>query len=624
MCGIAGVYGLNKGVDANAIVSRMILKLSHRGPDAEGTYANDGVVLGHTRLSIIDLTADSNQPFNSLDGRYTLVFNGEIYNYKQLRKQLTHEFITNSDTEVVLASFEKWGIDCCSRFNGMFAFAVWDQKEKTLFIARDRLGIKPLYFYNANDSFVFSSEIRSLLASGIVPKKLNSDALIDYMRYQTVHAPETIIDGVEVLPPGHYIKIAEDDVVTGQYWHIIQNHKSHTLDKSRDEVKFDIRELLKNSVKRRLVSDVPFGAFLSGGIDSSIVVGLMNEVGVNDLKTFSITFEEEKFSEAKFARMIANKFGTDHQEIKLTPTDFINELPHALSAMDHPSGDGPNTYIVSKATKEAGVTMALSGLGGDELFAGYDIFKRSYDLESKKYLNSFPKLIRQIGGAVLKTVKPTVASQKIYEILKSDYIHFEYTYPVSRQVMLDHELINLVSRDLLPDNVVFQQINAQLGVGSSGIGLPILSKVSYAEITTYMQNVLLRDADQMSMAHALEVRVPFLDHELLEYVFAIPDEFKYPIYPKKLLVESVGDLLPPEVVHRPKMGFTFPWEHWLKNELRTFCEERIDSFSRRAEINGEPVWDYWKSFLAGSTAIKWSKIWYLVVLENWLIENEID
>lgn len=623
MCGIAGVFGVGNEQDAKSIVSNMTGKLKHRGPDAEGMYSDELIALGHRRLAIIDLSDDSNQPFSSADGRYVLVFNGEIYNYKQLRDELTYPFRTNSDTEVVLASYQKWGAECCAKFNGMFAFAVWDTKEKTLFMARDRVGIKPLYFYNSKDRFVFSSEIRSLLSSEIVPKKINSDALLDYLRYQTVHAPQTIIDGVEMLPAGHYLTISQDEVATGQYWNLLDNHIRHDARLSADEFKFEIRNRLKRSVERRLVSDVPFGAFLSGGIDSSIVVGMMRESGINELKTFSVTFEEEEFSEAKYARLIAEKFETDHHEIKQTPEDFLRELPNALSSMDHPSGDGPNTYVVSKATKEAGVTMALSGLGGDELFAGYDIFKRSYELESKKYLNSFPKLFRQLGGAAYKTLRPTVAAQKVNEILKGDHIHFEYTYPVSRQVMLDHELINLVHRDLLPENTVFRHINAQLGVGSSGIKLPVLSKVSYSEITTYMENVLLRDSDQMSMAHALEIRVPFLDHELLEYVFAIPDAIKYPHYPKKLLVESVGDLLPNEVVHRPKMGFTFPWEKWMKNEMKTYCEERIISFADREQIRGSKIKSYWNLFLRGSGKIQWSKIWFIVVLENWLSENEV-
>ncbi len=624
MCGIAGIHGEIDGIDTQEVASKMLEKLTHRGPDAQGVFVSEEIVLAHRRLSIIDLSVSSNQPFTNSSGRFSLVFNGELYNYKELKSQLNYNFTTNSDTEVVLAAYEEWGPDCCRRFNGMFAFAIWDKVEKSLFIARDRMGIKPLYFYNSNNLLVFASEIRALLESGLVPKKVNKNALIDYVRYQTVHAPETIIEGVEMLPAGHYIKICADELETGKYWSILDNYSQRSQTQSRAEIKHHIRSLLKKSVERRLVSDVPFGAFLSGGIDSSVIVGLMSEVAENNVKTFCVTFEEEEFSEAKYARMIADKFGTTHQEIKLTPNDFLKDLPFALSAMDHPSGDGPNTYVVSKATKEAGVSMALSGLGGDELFAGYDIFKRSLDLESKKFLNSFPKILRQLGGGLLKTIRPSVATDKINEILKGDRIHFEYTYPVSRQVSMDNELIKMFNREQLPKNAVFSHLNNNVGVGSSGISLPVLSKVSFAEMTTYMQNVLLRDTDQMSMAHSLEVRVPFLDHELVEYVFGISDAIKYPNYAKQLLVESVGDLLPPEIVHRPKMGFTLPWEQWMKGDLKSFCEERIEKFAKRQEVNEDYIMRNWDSFLSGHKSIKWSKLWYLIVLENWLTENEIE
>jgi asparagine synthase (glutamine-hydrolysing) len=624
MCGIAGIYGLNDGEQARESVTRMMEKLVHRGPDSNGIFSADEVTLGHQRLSIIDLSADASQPFKSQDGRYTVVFNGEIYNYRELRNKLDYDFKTNSDTEVLLAAYVKWGRACCSELNGMFAFAVWDNLEKTLFLSRDRLGIKPLYFYNTNKQLVFSSELRSLLASGLVPRKMNVDGLVDYLRYQTVHCPQTIIDGVEMLPPGHYILISREELISERYWDLTKDHSKESFGQSPEEVKDQIRKKLEGAVKRRMIADVPYGAFLSGGIDSSAVVGLMSKVSANAVKTFSVTFEEEAYSEAKYARMVAEKFGTRHEEIRLRPKDFLQELPNALAAMDHPSGDGPNTFVVSKATKEAGVTMALSGLGGDELFAGYDIFKRSVALDTKKYLHSFPKIFRQFGGGVLKTLKPSVASDKIYELLKGDFLHFEYTYPISRQVLLDKEVSRLLKRDLLPGNAVFQLVDSAVGLESVGLTLSTLSKVSYAEMTTYMQNVLLRDTDQMSMAHTLEVRVPFLDHELVEYVFPISEELKYPNFPKQLLVESLGDLLPKEIVHRPKMGFTLPWDQWMRTELRSFCEERIVSFADRKEINGARIKSYWDSFLKRDGTIQWSKIWFIVVLENWLNENGVS
>ena len=352
-------------------MEKMIAKQNHRGPDASGTYVNDFVAFGHNRLSIIDLEASSNQPFYSKDNKFILIFNGEIYNYKEIRESLPdYHFRTNSDTEVVLAAYQTWGTNCVHQFNGMFAFAIWDVEKRTLFIARDRLGIKPLYIYDNNESIVFSSEIRSLMECSLVKKKIDKDSFVDYLRYNTVHAPKTIIEGVKMLMPGHYIWVSDDEYKNEPYWDINKYINRKSDNQSYEEIKMDVKDRLTKSVKRRLVADVPFGAFLSGGIDSSAIVALMSEVTDKPLKTFNISFAEEAFSEAKYARIIAKKYKTDHTEIKLTPADFLAELPSALSGMDHPSGDGPNSFIVSKATKEAGVAMALSGLGGDELFAG--------------------------------------------------------------------------------------------------------------------------------------------------------------------------------------------------------------------------------------------------------------
>ncbi len=623
MCGINGIYGLKNLTDVKSTLIRMNQAIQHRGPDSTGVVIHDEIGLGHQRLAIIDLKDESNQPFVSQDKRYTLIFNGEVYNFKEVRARLDYSFKTESDTEVVLAAYMEWGEKCLSAFNGMFAFAIWDDLEKSLFVARDRLGIKPLYFHHSKDQFVFSSEIRGLLASGLVPANLSTPALVDYLRYQTVHTPNTILDGVQMLPPGTWMKLTHDEVKTREYWNLSSNYSQKGSRMAPDDVKKEVRSLLTASVERRLISDVSFGAFLSGGIDSSAVVGLMSQVSDKTVKTFSVTFDESEFSEARYAKMVAEKFGTQHTEIKLTPQDFLRDLPDALNAMDHPSGDGPNTFVVSRVTKEAGVTMALSGLGGDELFAGYDIFKRSVSLHEKRYLQSFPKALRQIGGKLLQLIKPSVSSDKIYEILKGDRMNFEYTYPLSRQVLLDHKLVDLLQKEKLPENAVFNIVNDRLGVDSSGITLPLLSKVTYAEIYTYMQNVLLRDTDQMSMAHALEVRVPFLDHELAEFVFGLGDSVKYPTYPKKLLVESLGELLPKEIVHRPKMGFTFPWESWMRTELKGFCEERLHSFATRDEINGRHLISMWSDFLAGRKSCKWSHLWYIIVLENWLDANGV-
>ena len=603
----------------------MIAKQNHRGPDASGTYVNDFVAFGHNRLSIIDLEASSNQPFYSKDNKFILIFNGEIYNYKEIRESLPdYHFRTNSDTEVVLAAYQTWGTNCVHQFNGMFAFAIWDVEKRTLFIARDRLGIKPLYIYDNNESIVFSSEIRSLMECSLVKKKIDKDSFVDYLRYNTVHAPKTIIEGVKMLMPGHYIWVSDDEYKNEPYWDINKYINRKSDNQSYEEIKMDVKDRLTKSVKRRLVADVPFGAFLSGGIDSSAIVALMSEVTDKPLKTFNISFAEEAFSEAKYARIIAKKYKTDHTEIKLTPADFLAELPSALSGMDHPSGDGPNSFIVSKATKEAGVTMALSGLGGDELFAGYDIFPRAVSLLDKKWVYSFPIGIRRLIGKALKIVKPTIASDKVVETITQKYLELPFYYPINRQVLNDELISNLTGIGILPENAVYRIGLNGIDVNAPGFKSPFLSKVSYMEMNTYMQNVLLRDTDQMSMAHSLEVRVPFLDHELVEYVCGVADEHKFPYSPKKLLVDSLGDLLPKEIVNRPKMGFTFPWEQWMKNELKDFCIKNLTNLVDRELLDKKQLWDMWDRFLKGNQKATWSRLWPLVVLGFWLEENEVE
>jgi len=623
MCGISGIVSsvLSSGKALPAL-QRMNKSLAHRGPDDEGTWQDEYAYLGHRRLSIIDLSEAGKQPMLSYDKRYVIVYNGELYNFKELKLQLqravqgTQErpyfFATQTDTEVILAAYMRWGKDCLNYFNGMFAFAIYDKLEKTIFIARDRLGIKPLYYSFQDQTLVFASEIRAIAGSGLVEKKINANALPDYLQYQTVHAPQTILQDVHLLLPGHFLWMEKNELTVKAWWKIEKAVNYESEGKTYEQVCGDIKNLFYAAVERRLVADVPFGAFLSGGIDSSAVVGAMSQVSSQKVKTFSVVFDESEFSEARYSQMIAKKFNTDHHEIKLSPQNFMEQVPEALSAMDHPSGDGPNTYIVSKATRKAGITMALSGLGSDELFCGYDIFKRSYKLEKQYWLNLVPRLFRVPAGFALKTFKQNVSSQKIAEIISKPAINFNYSYPVARQVLADHTIKKLLSRSELPMNSVYRFLRLLDFDDKSRR----LSKYSIAEISTYMQNTLLRDTDQMSMAVALEVRVPFLDHKLVEYVLGVKDKFKFPHTPKKLLTDSLKELLPDEVVNRKKMGFVLPWAIWMKNELRPFCEENLrhlpDFGFNEKEIN-----NLWNKFLLGDPQVNWSRIWPLVSLGNY-------
>lgn len=627
MCGINGFISNTFSVDQKKeIVQKMNVSLSHRGPDNDGLWSDDLIALGHRRLSIIDLSSDGNQPFFSTDKRYVIIYNGELYNYKELKLELQRAsqgsndkpyfFKTNTDTEVVLAAFIRYGTKCLQLFNGMYAFAIYDTLEKKLTVARDRLGVKPLYYYYGEEGFLFSSEIRPIIQSKIKTFSLNKDVLAEYIMYQTVYAPNTIVKSVKMLLPGNYLEYQNNTASVAEYYSL-NNFTKTITDLSYPETCAKVNELLTQSVHQRLVADVPFGAFLSGGIDSSAIVGLMSKVSSEKIQTFNISFDESEFSESKYAKLIAKKFNTQHHEIKLTPQDFLHQLPEALAAMDHPSGDGPNTYVVSKATKQAGVTMALSGIGGDEIFAGYDVFKRMMELQKKSWMNALPLFSRKLTGYAIQKRKKTIAGYKIEELLGQQTINFNSAYPLNRSAFTYKELSEFI-KNVDP----YKNINSIVSKVPQ-IKDHLLSSVSISEINTYLQNVLLRDADQMSMAVALEVREPFLDYKLIDFVLGVNDEKKYPHTPKKLLIDSLGDLLPSEIVNRPKMGFTLPWQIWLKNDLKSFCEKNITEFSNYDFCNKKNVEDLWKRFLNNDNTVTWSRIWHLVVLNNWIKENNI-
>ena len=647
MCGIAGIHGLEGLSDPEGLVRRMTDAIAHRGPDAEGVLRLGNNVLGHRRLSIIDLSPESNQPFTSNDGRYTISYNGEIYNYRELKRELENDvsgspllviasgakrgrgaggevvFRTGSDTEVLLAAYARWGSQCLHRLHGMFVLAIHDNATDELFIARDRMGIKPLYWSRVGERILFASEVRALLASGLVPRELDRDALIDHLRYQTVHEPATLLKHVRMLEAGHSMRITKGEVSIERWYDLVGAAKAAARELPINEVHREVRERLSRAVEKRLVSDVPFGAFLSGGIDSSAVVGLMAQASTAPVHTFSVVFNEPEFSEEKYARIVADKFRTEHTAIRLKPEDMLRMLPDALAAMDHPSADGPNTYVVSKVTKEAGITMALSGLGGDEVFAGYPVFARSIALWQKRWITSVPRSLRSAAASMISAIRPSIQSEKLGELLRLDDLTVASTFPVSRLVFTDRELALMVSGDLASPNRVAEIMRSRLKV-DGGESLPLLSQVSVGELSTYLRNVLLRDTDQMSMAHALEVRVPFLDHDLVEFVLGVSDGMKYPHTPKKLLVDALGDLLPREIVDRPKMGFTLPWELWMRNELRGFCEERIARLDQRPYFRQGAINAAWQRFLVRDPRINWSRVWSLVVLEDWLERNGIE
>ena len=615
MCGIAGIIGLRDKGDATTKIKRLANTLAHRGPDAEGFFIDDRVALAHRRLSIIDLSETANQPLFDVTGRYCIILNGEIYNYREVKSSFSeYPFRTESDTEVVLAAYVEHGTDCLSLFNGMFALAIWDSEQRELFVARDRLGVKPLYYSQTADGvFVFASEIRAILDSELIPRHLSKNGLYEYLMYQSVYAPRTIVENIFQLPAGEFGLFRDSKFEKWPFWQIEKTKAYVDIDES--EVKKNVKDLLLRSVERRMVSDVRLGAFLSGGIDSSAVVALMSEVSEQPIDTFSVFFGEREFDESRYSNLIAQKYNTRHTGVVITPGDLLAELPSALKAVDSPSGDGINTYVVSKATKRSGLKVALSGLGGDELFAGYPNFLRWLKLKKGIY-PKIPTTMRKSLAFALSASKRSKAHRSA-DILRAEGSDISDIYSVLRQVM-SKKIVDDLSMFDKSDNDVEDLLRER---ASSIDGFPLFSQFTIAELLGYTQNVLLKDTDQFSMASALEVREPFFDYELVEYVLRIPDKIKFPKYPKSLLVESIAPMLPDEIVHRKKMGFVFPWEKWMRNELKVFCRSSLGNLAERGIVDGGKLMSKWDSFLNYRDGVLSSHLWHMVVLSEWLDNN---
>lgn len=613
MCGISAIVHPNGELQVRSILESMNAAMTHRGPDAGGVFTNEHIGLGHRRLSIIDTEQSANQPMRSSNNNWIIAFNGEIYNYIELKANELQDvtFKTSSDTEVILELFQKYGVECLSKLKGMFAFVIHNIETHDTFVVRDRYGMKPLYFSMQKKGCFIASEIRALLASDIIPRKLNRIALEEYIETQTVCAPNTLIENVQLLEAGHYLHFKENETTKHCYYRLLADTSYELTDKkSTQEL---LRSTLRESVLQHMRADVPFGAFLSGGIDSSLLVGLMTEVRSEKINTFQISFEEEAFDERKYAQLVAKKFGTDHHEINLSAEAFLQDIPSAVASIDFPSGDGPNTYAVSKATKEAGLTVAISGLGGDELFAGYPVFQYMQSIE-KSFLLKLSYPLRKSASTLLNTISSSRSLRKKAELLGLPKANLASAFPLVRNVWKANELISRTTKHFEIENnfnFIFEK------------QAPLLNRVSAAEIESYMQHVLLRDSDQMSMAHSLEIRVPFLDHQVVELATHLSNDLKNPISPKKFLTETFADILPEEVVNRKKMGFTLPWSVWMKNELRDFTEQGFNVLYEQGVVNEKVLRNAWNKFILGSDEKSFISFWHLSVLGHWMKNNRI-
>jgi asparagine synthase (glutamine-hydrolysing) len=643
MCGIAGILKPSRNVSGQSaleMVRPMVAALEHRGPDGKGlaTCADPStrgpdVAFGHTRLAIIDLNERAAQPMSADDGSVWLTFNGEIFNYLGLRDDLLargHHFRTNSDTEVILRGYLEWGEQVVDRLDGMFAFGIWDRRRQVLLLVRDRLGIKPLYLH-AGTTVAFASEVRAILASGVVSRKLDPIALDQYLTYQTVPAPRTLIRDVRLVEPGSITRIDSNGRESGRlYWNLIdwagRLGDAAALDAS--DTREAVRARLDRAARSHMISDVPVGVFLSGGIDSSALVSLLCTAGYTP-RTFTVAFPGHGVDEAPFARAIASTFGTEHQEITLTESEVIAGLEDAVSTADQPTADGVNTYVVSRAVRQAGVKVAISGLGGDEFFGGYPSFRRFEALAPyRRAWQHSPRVVRRaVSSAVRSLVPGTSASEKAVALLETDG-SVPQAYPIMRQLFTAPQRRGLLATEVNDEAAAsVDPYVTRLQLAESVMPPPtLMASLSYAEARTYMHDLLLRDTDQMSMRHGLEVRVPLLDHHLVEYVMGLPDDVKQPgSVPKRLLRESLGQPLPAICTDRPKSGFVLPFDQWMRNSLRAFCDRHLgaEGLAARPEFQRSGVETLWRSFLAGDGRTTWARPWALVSLHAWLKRNEV-
>jgi len=649
MCGICGF--VTRGEDfGEETITRMTELLTHRGPDRGGVYLNrvggeepsrslgrGDVALGHRRLSIIDLSESASQPMGNEDGTVWLVFNGEVYNFAELRAQLVdrgHRFKSKGDSEVIVHGYEEWGEGLFERLNGMFVVALWDSKRERLVLARDRLGIKPLFFYIKGTKIVFASELTSIRVHPVFEESIDRESLYDYLMLSYVPSPWTIFEGVKKLQPGTYMVWEMGEVRFSRYWQVpveesiggpgirnpvdgargvrvgsdVRGGKTRSMDDYMEE----LESILMDSVSKRLISDVPLGAFLSGGVDSSLVVAMMKKVSDGEVRTFSIGFEEEGFDESKYARRVAEHLKTDHTEFKLNPALTGELLRSVVLHMDEPMGDpsAVPTYLVSKLARESGITVALSGDGGDELFCGYERY-RKMALVSEFY--RLPAALRRAAFSLLcifgRLGKWGSLETLAHEDLASSYLSRMSSWKDGAD-MLKEMLGGAGGRSKRLFSEIF----------SSARGLGALDRMTAVDIRTYLVDDVLTKVDRMSMAVSLEVRVPILDHRVVEFARMVPLWYRFDGSELKLIMRRLlRKYIPDELVDRPKAGFAMPVRKWLLEDMRNDLLESLSPDRIREEglLDEKLVAEAIRLFESRDYGVT-RFIWGLYIFEKWM------
>ena len=627
MCGIAGLW--SRGFEGvRPALARMSASMASRGPDDTGEFLEPPVGLIHRRLAIIDTSSAAAQPMSNEDGTIWLVANSEIYNFASIREQLRrrgHRFRSQSDSEVILHSYEENGDGCVSDFDGMVAFALWDVRSAKLLLARDRLGIKPLYYYVAPNLFLFASQVRALLATGLAAKEVDLQAVNGFLTYGHVPRPLCIVKGVQQVPPGHLVSVVNGAPSLKQYWTLPLPTKGTYTKESREQVMDHVRGLLVEAVSERLVSDVPLGTFLSGGIDSSAVTALAAKASPEPLSTFTVCFDDAEYDESQKASTLARQYQTRHTELRLTADAVAAEMPKVIAAMDQPTVDGVNTYFVSKLTKEAGITVALSGVGGDELFCGYLPFHflpRLFQLV--QLWNHMPKGPRRVASKCLAALSLSERWSKYSETFRPQDTTLADLCVAARTLFSRASRRRLLAGSSSDTSGETEPLAhpALARLNNSKSSVDVLTALSFWNLSGYTTDQLLRDTDCMSMTHALEVRVPLLDHQLLEHVLRVPPRLKLEKgTTKALLARSLHGVLPDSFLYRTKRKFLFPFPKWLRHELKPFLDE-MSSFeaTRRAGLlHPGAVSTLKRAYEHGKE--HWSRIWACAVLNAWCIEH---
>ena len=637
MCGIVGFRTNRDFSRLRDALPEATSRLVHRGPDDTGLFFDQesGVGLGHRRLSVIDLSEAGRQPMASDDGMVNIVYNGEIYNFQEIRSTLAghgHHFRTETDTEVILNAYMEWGMDCLTRFVGMFALALWDSRSRLLFLARDRLGIKPLYYHFTPGELIFASELKALMAFKGFPRDIDPDAVPLFLHYQYIPSPRTVFKDTFKLLPGRYAVFDGQDIRIRSYWelpHIDRTSKGR--DRSEEDVFTELDHLLTQAVSDRLVSDVPLGALLSGGIDSSIVVALMQKVNTSPVRTFSIGFNEPAYNEAPWALKVAEHLGTDHTDFYVTPKEAMDVIPRLPEIYDEPFADSSAipTFLVSRLARSQ-VTVALSGDGGDEQFCGYVRYWSTRAMATA--FQRIPGPAKEGLGLVLDKIPPTWVErcylpwrrflpqrfrlanfpdkwEKFIKLLGQTSIQDLYRMTIC--LWSEKELDRLMGRDIR--DCQYEEIFRETG------NWPLLSRLMRVDQKTYLPDAMLTKVDRASMAVGLEVRVPLLDHRVVEFTSTLPDRLKYKRgRGKYLLRRLLARYVPEELFERPKMGFGVPIEDWFRGELKEMLLDYLspERLTKEGLFDHNLVEEKIKEHLSGKANHQY-RLWALLMWEMW-------